>query len=277
MPNAIDPQAVSASQGELTSTEKYTTERITWMHRWAPTLFSFRLSRAAAYQFTPGQFARLGVRKEDGQFAWRAYSLCSASGADHLEFFSVVVPQGEFTSRLCAYDVGATVLVEKKAQGFLTADRFYRDAGRKDLWMLATGTGLGPYLSILQDPQTWRQFENLILVHSVRHANELAYAKMLEAMKVHSPFPNAQAKFHYVATVTRENAPGALQQGRITALIEGGKLENAAGVTFSHDWSRFMLCGNPEMVEQTRKLLKDRGFKNDRKLEPGHIAVENYW
>lgn len=276
MPNAIDPQAVSAPQGELTSAEKYTTERITWMHRWAPTLFSFRLSRAAAYRFTPGQFARLGLRKEDGQFVWRTYSLCSAPDADQLEFYSVVVPQGEFTSRLCAYDVGATVLVERKALGFLTADRLCRGAGRKDLWMLATGTGLGPYLSIIQDPQTWQQFDNLIVAHSVRHADELAYAEMLTAMQEHPPFGNAQAKLHYVATITREIARGALQ-GRITALIEGGQLENAAGVAFSHDRSRFMLCGNPEMVEQTRKLLKDRGFKNDRKLEPGHIAVENYW
>jgi len=276
MPNAIYPQAVTAPQGELTSTEKYTAERITWMHRWAPPLFSFRLSRAATYKFTPGQFARLGLRKEDGQFVWRAYSLCSAPDADHLEFYSVVVPQGEFTGRLCNYDVGATVLVEKKAQGFLTADRFYRNAGRKDLWMLATGTGLGPYLSILQDSQTWQQFDNLIVVHSVRHADELAYAEMLKAMQEHPPLGKAKAKLHYVATVTRENASGALQ-GRITALIEDGQLENAAGVALSHDWSRFMLCGNPEMVEQTRKLLKDRGFKNDRKLEPGHIAVENYW
>jgi ferredoxin/flavodoxin---NADP+ reductase len=276
MPNAIDPQVVTAQQGELTNTEKYTTERITWMHRWAPTLFSFRLSRAAAYQFTPGQFARLGLRKEDGQFVWRAYSLCSAPGADYLEFFSVVVPQGEFTSRLCAYDVGATVLVERKAQGFLTADRFYRNAGRKDLWMLATGTGLGPYLSILQDPQTWQQFENIIVVHSVRHAIELAYAEVLKVMQERPPFGNVQAKLRYVATVTRENAHGTLQ-GRIPALIDDGQLENAAGLAFSHDWSRFMLCGNPEMVEQTRKLLKDRGFRNDRKLEPGHIAVENYW
>jgi ferredoxin/flavodoxin---NADP+ reductase len=166
--------------------------------------------------------------------------------------------------------------VERKAQGFLTADRLCRGAGRKDLWMLATGTGLGPYLSILQDPQTWEQFENLIVAHSVRHANELAYAEMLTAMQEHPPFGNARARLHCVTTVTRENVHGALQ-GRIPALIEGGQLENAAGVAFSHDWSRFMLCGNPEMVAQTRKLLKDRGFTNDRKLEPGHIAVENYW
>jgi ferredoxin--NADP+ reductase len=276
MPNAIDPQAVNAPQGDPGRSEKYTAERITWMHRWAPTLFSFRLSRAAGYQFTPGQFARLGLRKEDGQFVWRAYSLCSAPDADHLEFYSVVVPQGEFTSRLCAYDIGATVLVERKAQGFLTADRFYRGGGRKDLWMLATGTGLGPYLSILQDPQTWQQFENVVVVHSVRHANELAYAETLKAMRARPPFGDAKAKLHYVATVTRESAAGALQ-GRIPALIEGGQLESAAGVAFSHDWSRFMLCGNPEMVDQTRKLLKDRGFTNDRRLEPGHIAVENYW
>ena len=276
MTNAIDPPQATLPLAELTDTQKYSVERVTWLHHWAPTLFSFRLSRSAAHQFIPGQFARLGLRKPDGEFVWRAYSICSAPSHAYLEFFSVVVPDGEFTGRVAGYTPGDVLLVEKKAQGFLTADRFYRGEGRKDLWMLATGTGLGPYLSVLQDAETWRRFENLIVVHSVRHANELAYAKMLQAIQERAPFNDAVAKLRYVPTVTREWAAGALQ-GRIGALIEDGQLEKAAGVVLSLDFSRFMLCGNPQMVEQTRALLKERGFRNDRKLEGGHIAVENYW
>lgn len=276
MTNAINPPRATLPLAQLTDTEKYSVERVTWLHHWVPTLFSFRLSRSAAYQFIPGQFARLGLRKPDGEFVWRAYSICSAPTVEYLEFFSVVVPDGEFTGRVAAYTTADVLLVEKKAQGFLTADRFYRSEGRKDLWMLATGTGLGPYLSVLQDAETWRRFENLIVVHSVRHANELAYAQMLQAMQERAPFNDAVAKLRYVPTVTRESAAGALQ-GRIGALIEDGHLEKAAGVVLSLDFSRFMLCGNPQMVEQTRALLKERGFRNDRKLEGGHIAVENYW
>lgn len=276
MSHATDPSQATLPLAELTPTEKYTVEHVTWLHHWAPTLFSFRLSRSAAYQFIPGQFARLGLRKPDGEFVWRAYSICSAPAADYLEFFSVVVPDGEFTGRVAAYTTADVLLVEKKAQGFLTADRFYRSEGRKDLWMLATGTGLGPYLSLLHDAETWRRFENLIVVHSARHANELAYAQTLKEMQSRAPFSDAVAKLRYVPTVTRELAAGALQ-GRIGALIEDGQLEKAAGVDLSLDYSRFMLCGNPQMVEETRALLKERGFRNDRKLEAGHIAVENYW
>ena len=276
MPNAIGPPALNSPPPELTGTEKYTVERVTWMLHWAPPLFSVRLSRGPGYKFIPGQFARLGVITQQGEHVWRAYSVCSGPTADHLEFFSVVVPQGQFSSRLDHYNCGDAVLVEKRAQGFLTADRFYRGDEPKDLWMLATGTGLGPYLSMLQDPETWRRFDSLIVVHSVRHANELAYAEMLSAMQAAPLFSDARARLRYVKTVTREQTAGALN-GRITALIENGELEQAAGVPLSHERSRFMLCGNPEMVEQTRKLLKDRGFRNDRKLEPGHIAVENYW
>ncbi len=276
MTNAINSPLATSPLVELASTEKYTIERVTWMQHWSPTLFSFRLSRGTDYQFIPGQFARLGLRKPDGEFVWRAYSLCSAPAHDYLEFFSVMVPEGEFTGKVAAYAPGDVLLVERKAQGFLTADRFYRGEGRKDLWMLATGTGLGPYLSVLQDVETWRRFENLIVVHSARHANELAYAQQLQDMQKQAPFADAVAKLRYVSTVTRESAAGALQ-GRIGALIEDGQLEQAAGVALSLDFSRFMLCGNPQMVDETRALLKGRGFRNDRKLEGGHIAVENYW
>ncbi len=264
----------------LADTEKYTAQRIVWMRFWTPSLFSFRISRAPDYPFIPGQFARLGVPRGGDEMVWRAYSICSGPDEDTLEFFSVVVPDGHFSSRLARYHVGDNVLVERKAQGFLTADRFYRGDGPKDLWLLATGTGLGPYLSILKDPETWRRFETIVVVHSARHAAELAYADELLEWSRAAPFPGARLR--YVSTVTRDAAAaptgGARPlHGRITTLIQTGALEDAAELRLGDARSRFMLCGNPEMVDETRQILKARGFRNDRKLEAGHIAVENYW
>ena len=266
----------------LLDTDKHTAQRIVWMRFWTPSLFSFRISRAAGYAFVPGQFARLGVPRREDEMVWRAYSICSGPAEDTLEFFSVVVPDGHFSSRLARYQVGDTVLVERKAQGFLTADRFYRGEGPKDLWLLCTGTGLGPYLSILKDPETWQRFETIVVVHSVRQAAELAYADQLRAWCGTPPLAGARARLRYVATVTREPPPAAsalhpVLQGRITTLIESGALAAAADLPLSDARSRFMLCGNPQMVDDTRQLLKAHGFRNDRKLEAGHIAVENYW
>jgi ferredoxin--NADP+ reductase len=260
----------------LAATEKYSVESVIWLKHWTPALFSLRITRGDIFHFVPGQFARLGLRRADGEFVWRAYSVCSAPDTGYLEFYLVTVPGGKFTDEVANYDIGAPILLERHPQGFLTADRLCRGAGGKELWMLATGTGLGPFLSMLRDAQTWREFDHLILVHSVRHAGEFAYAGEISAWQNVAPFADAKAQLHYVRTATREHAHGCLH-GRIAALIENGTLAEAAGVAFDPGRSRFMLCGNPEMVEQTRKLLKARGYRNDRRLEPGHIVVENYW
>lgn len=266
----------------MVAPDKYTAEKILWIHPWAPNLFSFRLTRHKGFRFTPGQFARLGVKKPDPdnpknpsgeKIVWRAYSIVSASYDEHLEFYSIVVPGGEFTSELARLTVGDTVYVEKTNYGFLTTDRFERG---KDLWMLATGTGLAPFISILWDMKTWDEYENLIVVHSVRYPNELAYAETIEAFRTHEHFGAQGHKLHYAQTVTRGRAPGALDK-RIPALIESGELEARVGLQFDHDRSRIMICGNPEMVDDTRKLLQARGFVTSRRGQPGHLAVENYW
>lgn len=152
--------------------DRFTAEAILAVRPWAPTLFSLRTSRYPGFRFTPGQFARLGVARDDGSIVWRAYSIASATYDEYLEFFSVVIPGGEFTSRLASFRPGDRVLVDKASYGYLTTARF---VGGKDLWMLSSGTGLAPFLSILRDPSVWEQYENLILVHSARHAGELAY------------------------------------------------------------------------------------------------------
>lgn len=235
---------------------------------------SFRIRRDPSYSFTPGQFARIGLRKAEGDEIWRAYSIVSAPEETFLEFFLVVVPTGEFSSRVAQLEVGDRMLVEKQAQGFLTADRF-KDG--RDLWLLGTGTGLAPYISMLRDHTVWQQFANIVVVLSVRERRDLGYAEELAALAQRSVADaGGRARLVFVKTLTRETADGALQ-GRIPALIESGELEKAAGLALSDANSRFMLCGNPEMVESMRVLLKARGFRMNRKLESGHIIVENYW
>jgi len=253
--------------------DKYTRETITWIQAITPHLFSFRMTRPTGFRFTAGQFARLGVEKPDGSTVWRAYSMVSGPYDPHLEFYSIVVPNGEFTTELARLKVGDQLLLDKKNQGFLTLDRFQ---GGQDLWLLSTGTGLAPFLSILSDPEAWDRYEHIVLVHSVRDAAELAYQDLIESFKTHEVFGPYADRLIYLPCITRSPRPGLLDQ-RIPRLIENGRLEAAAGLTLDLERSRIMLCGNPEMVEETRKTLKNMGFQTSRQASPGQIAVENYW
>jgi ferredoxin--NADP+ reductase len=255
-------------------TDKYTTETITDIRPWTDSLFSFRTTRDRGYRFTPGQFARIGVRDgETGETIWRAYSIASASYDEHLEFFSVVVPGGAFTSRLSTLREGDPLLVERRSYGFLTTDRF--ESGR-DLWMLATGTGLAPFLSILHEFDTWESYDNLVLVQSVRTQPELAYEDLIRSFDTSEYYAQYSHKLRYARIVTREPVPGTLRD-RVTKLLASGVLEENVGLRLDHERSRIMLCGNPEMVEDSRKLLTSRGFRVSRRGDPGHLAVENYW
>lgn len=257
----------------MTDPAKYSLQRITHMKFWTPSLFSFTTQRPAQLEFTAGQFVRLGLRKEDGSEVWRAYSFVSAPHEDHLEFYSIVAPDGEFSPRLAAMQAGDTLMIDHTAHGFLTLDRF---TGGRDLWMLATGTGLAPFLSILREARAWQDFERLFLVHSVRRAQDLSYSDQLRHF-THPDVPEAlTGKLRYLATVTRETVPDALS-GRITRLIEDGSLETAAGATLDPDASRIMVCGNPEMVRDTRKLLTGMGYAVSRSATPGPLALENQW
>jgi ferredoxin--NADP+ reductase len=258
----------------MSSTDKYTVETITDVRPWTDSLFSFRTTRDRGYRFVPGQFARLGVKgAAEGSIVWRAYSIASAAHDEHLEFFSVVVPNGQFTSRLSKLKEGDEIYVERKSYGFLTTDRF--QAG-KDLWMLATGTGLAPFLSILHDFATWEHYDNLLLVQSVRTQQELAYEDLIRGFEGSEYYGEFAHKLRYARIVTREPVPGTLRD-RVTKLLSNGVLEENLGVKLDHDRSRIMLCGNPEMVEDSRKILTERGYRMSRRGEPGHLAVENYW
>ena len=258
----------------MSTPDKYTVETITDVRPWTDNLFSFRTTRDRGYRFVPGQFARLGVNgAAEGSIVWRAYSIASAAHDEHLEFFSVVVPGGQFTSRLAKLKEGDPIYVERKSYGFLTTDRF--EAG-KDLWMLATGTGLAPFLSILHDYETWEHYENLVLVQSVRTQPELAYEDLIRGFEGSEYYGEFAHKLRYARIVTREPVPNTLRD-RVTKLVASGVLEENIGLKLDHERSRIMLCGNPEMVEDSRRILTERGFRMSRRGDPGHLAVENYW
>ena len=257
----------------MSKEDKYTAETITDIRVWTPHLFSFKLTRYAGYRFVPGQFARLGLRKEDGSIVWRAYSIVSASYDEHLEFFSIVVPGGEFTSRLSMLELGDEVLVEKMNYGFLTTARF--EQGR-DLWMLATGTGVAPFISILHELDTWESYDRIVLVYSVRDSSELAYEETVASFARHEYFGEFADKLTFVPVVTRQVVSGALNQ-RIPALLESGELERCAGALLDPERSRIMICGNPDMVDDTRKWFVGKGYTISRRAKPGHLALENLW
>lgn len=255
------------------SEEKFTRQRLLEVQTLTSNLFTLRTTRDPGFRFTAGQFARLGVRKPSGCIVWRAYSMVSAPHDEFLDFFSIVVPDGEFTSELSRLKVGDELLVEKQAFGFLTLDRF---PDGRDLWLLATGTGIAPFLSILQDFEAWQRFERIVLVYSVRQQRELAYQQLIADLPQREYLEGLGDKLTYLPVVTREQVPGALH-GRITQLIETGELERAAGLALSPEHSRIMLCGNPQMIEDTRAVLKTRDLQLALTRRPGQVAVENYW
>lgn len=255
------------------SEDKFTRQILSDVQVWSPSLFSLRCSRDPGFRFRAGQFARLGVQKADGSVVWRAYSMVSAPHDEFLEFFSIVVPGGEFTSELSRLKAGDSLLVDKQAFGFLTLDRF---VDGRDLWLLASGTGLAPFLSILQDFEVWQRFERIVLVYSARTASELAYQPLIHGLKNLPHLAEYADKLVYLPLVTREQAPGC-RHGRITSLLTSGELERAAGLTLSPEHSRVMLCGNPQMIDDTRALLKQRDLQLSLSRRPGQVAVENYW
>jgi ferredoxin--NADP+ reductase len=252
---------------------RYTTEAVLTVRHWTKSLLSFRTSRAPGFRFTPGRYARLGLDGADPNVVWRPFSIVSAAHDEHLEFFAVLVPGGKFSELLTGTRVDDTIRVEKASYGFLTLDHF---APGKDLWLLASGTGLGPFLSILHDPATWRVYDNLIVVHSVRHVCELAYRDEIAAIPHGELLGASPGRLRYVPVVTRESFAGALP-ARIPRLIEDGRLEQAAGVELDPQRSRIMVCGNPNMARELRRQLTERGFRANRRDAPGQLAFENYW
>lgn len=249
-------------------------EHVIDVQRWSRTLYSFRTTRPLGYRFKAGQYARLGL-PIDGKLLWRPYSITSPPSADFLEYLLVTVPGGAFTEAFTEIAPGLPIHIDPISFGFMTPDRF---TDGETLWMIATGTGLGPYMSMLRDPAIWQQFRNLVLVHGVRDTSEFAWASELRALALRPQDDNA-ARLRLIGAVTRptENNPGEILHGRITTLLHSGELERAAGVALEPANSRVMLCGNPAMIEDMRTLLHARALKPCRRAVPGQFLTENYW
>ena len=274
--------------------------------RWAPTLLSFKVTRPDGFKFTAGQFVRLGIHGKDLQYfaqnhetklitsemqvyetqdyetqgqpvdldgyVFRAYSVASSPYDEFIEFFSVVIPEGEFTSKVNHIQVGDSLLLNTTPFGYLTLAR-YQLPLPNDLWLLATGTGLAPFLSILKTIDVWQQYQRIILVYSARTSQELAYQEEIGSIK--SIYGDDGAAFVFLPIVTRE-ADYAGEKARVPNLIVSGKLTQLVGQKLDKERSHVMLCGNPQMVEDTKEALKSIGLTMNRRGE-GNIAVENYW
>ncbi|MEW5561586.1 ferredoxin--NADP(+) reductase [Enterobacter asburiae] len=245
----------------------WVTGKVTKVEYWTDALFSLTV-HAPVHPFTAGQFTKLGL-EIDGERVQRAYSYVNAPNNPDLEFYLVTVPEGKLSPRLAALKPGDEVQVVSEAAGFFVLDEV---PDCETLWMLATGTALGPYLSILQEGKDLARFKNLVLVHAVRYAADLSYLPlMLELQKRY------EGKLRIQTVVSRESVPGSLT-GRVPALIESGELEAAAGLTMTTENSHVMLCGNPQMVRDTQQLLKDsRQMAKHLRRRPGHMTAEHYW
>ncbi|MBV9077318.1 MAG: ferredoxin--NADP reductase [Methylobacteriaceae bacterium] len=245
-------------------------ERVLSVHHWTDTLFSFTTTRDPTFRFRNGEFTMIGIKVNEKPLL-RAYSLVSANYEENLEFFSIKVPAGPLTSRLQHLKVGDPIIVSRKATGTLVLDNLH--AGR-NLYLIGTGTGLAPFLSIIKDPETYERFERVVLVHGCRQVNELAYGETITTTLPEDEFVGEliREKLVYYPTVTREPFRN---RGRVTDLIQTGKLFTDAGVApLERDADRVMLCGSPAMLADLRTLLDARGFVEGNHGEPGEYVVE---
>jgi len=245
-------------------------EEVTSVHHWTDRLFRFNTTRNPGFRFTNGSFTMIGLEVE-GKPLLRAYSMASANYEDELEFFSIKVPDGPLTSRLQSIRVGDQVLVNSKATGTLVQDNLL--PGR-NLWLIATGTGLAPFLSIIRDPGIYEHYDSIVLTHGCRHVEELAYRELItEHLPRHEYLgQDVRDKLIYYPTVTREPFRN---NGRLTDLLRSGKLPADVGLApIDPAVDRFMICGSPSMLKEICALLDERGFRESRHGEAAHYVIE---
>ncbi|MBD2809330.1 ferredoxin--NADP(+) reductase [Xenorhabdus sp. Vera] len=245
----------------------WVTGKVTDITNWTDSLFSLKI-HAPIEKFTAGQFAKLALEIE-GERIQRAYSYVNSPNDNNLEFYLVTVPEGKLSPRLATLKTGDELLVTEQAAGFFVLDEI---PDCQTLWMLSTGTAIGPYLSILQQENGLERFENIVLVHAARWGKDLSYLPMMQELEA-----AFQGKLRIQTIVSRENRPDSLM-GRIPALIENNELETAVGLPMQAENSHVMLCGNPQMVRDTQQLLKEqRNMTKHLRRRPGHITSEQYW
>ncbi len=249
-------------------------ETVLWVKHWTPTLFSFGITRPQSFRFRSGEFVMIGLPGEDGgKPILRAYSIASPSWDEQLEFLSIKVPDGPLTSRLQKIQPGDTVLMGKKPTGTLVLDAL---TGGKRLFLIGTGTGLAPWLSVARDPDAYEQFEEVIVCHTVRVAADLAYRELFEfGLAEDEVFGElVEGKLRYYPTVTREPFKNA---GRITDLITSGKMFQDLGLDaakFNPAEDRVMLCGSMAMIKDTAALLEAHGLTEGSNADPGDFVLE---
>lgn len=245
-------------------------EEVLSVHHWTDRLFSFRTTRGPTLRFSNGHFTMIGL-EDGGKKLMRAYSIVSPNYEDHLEFLSIKVPGGPLTSKLQHIQPGDRIIVGRKPTGTLLID--YLLPGKR-LYLLATGTGLAPFMSVIRDPDTYERFEQIVLVHCVREVDELAYYDYLvEHLPSHEFLGDlVTSKLRYYPTVTREEF---VNMGRITEVIESGKLFADLGVPgLDPESDRVMICGGPPMLRDLEAILVAKGFQEGNTSTPGDFVVE---
>jgi ferredoxin--NADP+ reductase len=250
----------------------FLTSNVRWVRHWNEHLFSFAIERPASFRFRSGEFVMIGLLNGEKPLM-RAYSIASPAWSDELEFLSIKVPDGPLTSRLQTIRAGDQLYLGRKPTGTLVADALLPG---KRLFMLSTGTGLAPFLSIARDPEIYERFSQVVIVHSVRRCSDLAYCDELTAQLASDPLVQEQAllQFHYVPTVTREPYRTT---GRIGDLVADGTLFQPPVLgekRFDPETDRVMMCGSMEMIRDFAALLEGQGFEEGSNHSPGHYVIE---
>ncbi|XBC42286.1 MAG: FAD-binding oxidoreductase [Buchnera aphidicola (Meitanaphis elongallis)] len=246
----------------------WTIAKIIKIKKWKNNLFSI-IMHASINSFIPGQFSKLSYTKKNGKTIQRAYSYVNAPNNKNLEFYIILIPQGKLTPKLYNLSHINKIMIKKTASGFFTLNEI---PCCKNLWMFATGTGIGPYLSILQSKDHTEKFENIILVHAVRYYNDLTYLPLMKDLQ-----EQYNGKLHIQTIVSREITNSSIH-GRIPKLLENNILEKKLGFNIHKDTCHIMLCGNPEMIKDTKYfLINNKNMKKHFRNKPGHITSENYW
>lgn len=245
---------------------KWCQAKVTKKEIWTEGLFTLHVQCPELKTFTPGQFLHLAI-VEDGKRINRAYSVASPY-SETVEFFIVLVEDGELTPKLWALEVGDEIEVSEEAAGRFTLEK---TPDADNLWLVGTGTGLAPYIAMLRTESPWERFKKIVLVHGVRHAADLGYSEEMKQLR-----QQRGEQFSFVQALTREESEGMLS-GRIPGLVESGELEKAADCELNAASSAIMLCGNPAMLDSMEELLAKRDMKRHKRREPGHIVLERYW
>ena len=264
------PQPAPSPASGLKASGAFLVETVTWVHHWTDTLFSFRCTRDPGLRFASGQFVMVGLQKEDGKPLVRAYSIASPSWHEELEFYSIKVPDGPLTSRLQNIKVGDQVLIGRKPTGTLVLDGLKPG---KRLYMLGTGTGLAPWLSLAREPDVYERFETVVVTHTVREARDLNYAELFDELPKDEILGELIGdKLKYYPTVTREDFR---TRGRITDLIASGQLFRDLGLpSFNPAEDRVMLCGGPSVLADLKQQLIDLGYNEGSIAQPGDFVLE---